>query len=823
MNTKTTLLLAVVLVVLGGFYYYGMMVYTPLPGPVIGPPPVRGPSHVARDLLEEKLGDVAKIVCKRKGDEEWVFEKTAGTSDAGEDVWRMTSPLDVKCVKWEVDKISRGFDSLQYELSYRPGEPGAVTAAEAGLDPPELTVTMTDAEGETVTIEVGRPASGRETYVRLAGSEDICVGKSDLGNLIKDNALEYRDQQLWTFMPDDVTRVEIMDRSDIDNPVSYAFARDGARWMMESPVTAGATPKVDDMIRAMSRVRAIKWHDDDADRLATYGLKPAPLTVRATVEEAIPPEDEPEDEAESGEEATEASEVEQEPIEKESLKKVTVYELHLSDRSPIGEDTKTYVRIGDEPAVATLMKSTADKFKPVMPEWREMHITTVNVNTAKRIELTLPEGSATLVKQAGGWSFDGDGGGAEGSAVSDLLKAVGDLTAVVFIDEEPEDLASYGLDEPQAEIRLTIPGVEGVERITVGGYTDEATKRLVYVRRNELAPVGKVRRSDVAKLIQGPHIYRDRTIVDVLPSRFERIALSTENQFTGGRTEVTLEHSDDAWHMVEPVSAPVREDQINRLVDALGGLRAEQVVAEQGEPSAYGLHAPAVTVALTHRPPTEYRIEEAGDESSEDVGDMEEEGDKPRAAVPVEVQPPSETLELSVAEHDGKCYAKRSDRPTIYEVTKDFFKQFLAEYRTDRVMDFDDTLVRRLSIRHGDETHVFEKREDRWTYQPEPDLPLDSAKVENLVLQVRDVRTPRYVTYVAQNLDTYGLSNPFREVTVTLEDGTSHVLWVSDQLGDDGTDRGFYAAVKGRNDVLLLTAVSAKRFQVSLDELEESR
>ncbi len=809
MNTKTTLSLAVVLVVLGAFYY----VVRSRPKPIdADTAPVRAvaASAVTRDLLEDKLSNVVKVVCKRKDGEEWVFEKDTETSEAGQGVWRMTSPLQMKCVRWEVDKFGNRLGNLQYELSYKPGEPGAITAAQAGLQPPEVIVTLTDADDRTVTVEIGKPTSDRETYVRLAGSNEICVGQSNLRDLVKDRAVQYRDKQLWDFKPENVTRVEIVDRGDADAPVRYAFSKDGARWMMESPVTARATSKVDDMLRAMSRLRAVQWHDDEPDRLVTYGLAPASVSVRTTVEEEIPVEKEQEAKVEEGVE---------EPPEITTEKKVTVYELHLSGQSPIGEDTKTYMRVGDEHAVATVMKTTTDKFKPVMSEWREMRITPVNVGAATRIELTTPEGLATLVKKEGEWSFEPDGGRAEDSAVGDLLGAIEGLSAVVFIDEEPTDPALYGLDEPQAEIRLTVPGVEGFERITVGGYTDEKAKRLVYVRRNELASIAKVRTPDVVKLIEGPRLYRDRTVVEVLPSRFERIRLSTENRFLGGRNEVTLSRHDNTWSMAEPVVASVLEEQIDKLVEALGGLRAEQVVSEAGEPSAYGLHAPAVTVALTYKPPVEYRIEQPSEGEPDKSG---EEGDKTKPAEPIEVQPPARTLELKVAKHDGKYYAKRSDRGTVYEMGGDFFKQLVAEYRTDRVMDFEDGDVRRLSIRKGDQTHVFEKKEDGgWVYQAEPDLPLDSKKVYNLLLQVRDLRTKRYVRHAESDLSAYGLSTPSHEVMITLDDGSSQVLWVSAKKGDDGTDKGYYATVEGRSGVFLLTADSLQRFDVSLDDLEE--
>ena len=96
-------------------------------------------------------------------------------------------------------------------------------------------------------------------------------------------------------------------------------------------------------------------------------------------------------------------------------------------------------------------------------------------------------------------------------------------------------------------------------------------------------------------------------------------------------------------------------------------------------------------------------------------------------------------------------------------------------------------------------------------------------RVDNLLLQIRDLRTQRYIRHAAGDLATFGLSAPSQEVAVLLKDGTSRVLWVSDQLGGDGTDKGFYAAVKGRSGVFLLTTDSAKRFEVSLDELESDR
>ncbi len=801
MNFKSTIVLAGVLAALVVAYTVSRTMPKPAESSETSvPKPVSSPT--AQDIIEKKLGDVVKVVCQVKGKEAWTFEKKAPTEGTGAASWRMTAPMDMAVAAYEVDKFGRELGRLSYEVAYKPGEPGAVTALDAGLAPPEATVTLTDAAGATATVEIGKPASENETYVRLAGGDRVCVGKANLRTLWKSKALEYRDLQLWNFAPENVTRVEVIDRSAAGAPVNYAFAKDGGKWMMEAPVSARATGKVDELLRAISRMRVMQWHDDNREKLGVYGLDSGALTVRVTVEEKVPAKaDEPKPEAEDGEEEEEAQP-------KASEIKKSVFELHVADRSPIGEDTKTYVRVGNDSAIATVMKTTTDKLKPVMSEWRDMKITNANVDAATRIELLNQGRTAALVLKEGQWSFDGDGGRAEESATKELLQAVKDLSAVVYVEADSAEAASFGFSQPQAEVRLTVPGVEGIERIIVGAYTDDKTKRMVYVRRNDLPSIGKVRASDVEALLRAPSAYRDRTVFDLPAGQLQKIVLVTANRFVGGQNRVTIERGDEGWSMAEPVKAPVRGDRMEKLVESLSDLRASAIASETGEASAFGLNTPAVALKIVHQPPAEARIEPPAGEAE--------------PAKPVEVQPPPVTYELAVTEHDGKFYAKRSDKPTIYEVSGDIYKQLFDEYRTTDVLAFVDTKVKQLSIRKGGQTHVFVKDSGKWTYQAEPDLPLDAKKVDNLLLQVKDLKTERYVrNAAADDLATFGLSAPANEVIVVLDDGTRRVLHVSSQTNDKETDKGHYATVDNKRDVFILAPDQLKRIEVSLPELEK--
>ena len=777
MKTNTTLFLALALA--GLVVWYLAVGSKPAVEPDASAPtaPRMQASSASRELTEKPLGDVVKVTCERKGhDEPWVFEKDATSDATGRSAWRMTAPTEMKCMSWELDKYASRLGGLSYELSYKPGDAGAVTADRAGLAPPEATITMTDAEGESVTIDIGRPASSTTTYVRVGDSDEICVGSGNLKDLLKDSPLDYRDKQLWRFEKDRAVRIEIDDRSDAASPQAYVFVRDGARWMMAEPVTARVTSKVDELVTGIMRLNVVKWLDDDAGKLGVYALREPALSVRVTVEELVPAEDAGSDE---------------EPAPEPGTRQV-VHELHVSARSPLGEDTKVYVRAGVENAVGTIFKSAADKFKPVMAEWRDMHLTTADVAAATRVELVTPDGPMTIAKEQGAWRFEPDGGLAEASVVTDLLSAVGDLSAVVFVDDGADDAAA-GLDAPRAEIRLMIPGTEGVEHLVIGDYTDPATRRLAYARRNEQA-IAKVRDADLAKLLQGPTIYRDRTIVEELPSRFASITLSSRNPFDDGPSEITLARDGTAWEMVAPVEAPVQQEKIDKLIETLGGLRAERVAAGEAEASAFGLHAPAASVTVRLTP-----FGTADDETADD------------------------TITLAVAAHEGKHYARRTDRPTVYEMTGELLTLVTAEYRDDRVLLFDEGDVRQFSIRHDEVAHTFELVDDRWRLQAEPDLPLDDAKVKNLLLQIRDLRTPRYVRHTSAEPGSFGLTAPKHEVSVVLEGGQRLVLQVSAAIGSGDSDSGHYAAVAGRTEVFLLTPASIARFAVSLDELEAGR
>jgi len=906
-NFKTTLALAIALIAAAVFFYFT--------GSRKGAPEQ---PQAPTELLEEKpvlpadLGNVTRITCKAGDQAEWVFEKqksepagvgldeSPGGSPAD---WHMTAPLQAKAAGWQVDGIVRRLTQLKYKVKHAAGSAGAPTTAETGLEPPVCTVTLQVEGGKSYGVQVGKDLSDQETYVRLAGSNDLYVASPALGKLLKKSAIEYRDQRLLEFQPTEVKKIEITDRPEGGPPTVYTLVRAGAGWTIETPSKASAvTEKINTLAQTISGLRVTEWVKDDVDDFLPYGLEDEGLDVHITVEEPAPekPESQPA-------EATEGEQPATAPAEEPSPPPV-VHEfiVHVSRRSPLDEPTKVYVRVGDERAVGTLAKATADRLVPKLAEWQDMRVTAADVTSADRIELTTTQdgttSSAVFAKEQGVWQDAQNGTPIDARSAGELLDQIKGLKAQNFTPWE-SDAAAFGLDQPQATIVLNVPGLPEAERFAVGGYSDPQTRRMVYVRYKESNSVAKVRVADVAKLIRPPAEYRDRTVFDLKPEHIEKITLSRQDELTDAQFGFTLARRDGQWQMVQPVQAEVAAEPAKKLAAALGKLRAERVLSET-DPAAVGLTDPLVRCQFVYQPPeitkytevpvnggpaaaqsptdtaepasaapapapssttpndndddlandnsveatpvspvpppgasSEYEapLESESEEGARQAppatppasesspalepstgseparvgpGDAGAPATSPQAATqPAEkpktrlkaekVKPPSQTYDLLVTEHEGKVYARRGDQQTIYELTPDVLATLREEYRTPELFSFQDSQAAAVTaFDNQGRPMTFRKEGDGWQCTASPDLPIDPKKVTNLLLQIKDIKTDRYVSLAAEDLSAFGLDQPWRSVTVELEGGATVGLLISERQCEKDKEHRHFGMLK---------------------------
>ena len=86
---------------------------------------------------------------------EQVFVSDDADEDAAAASWKMVEPAEAEVQAWQVREIASRIKRMKVAITYKPGQPGAVTAAEAGLEPPRAVVELTNKEGVVSEVEDG--------------------------------------------------------------------------------------------------------------------------------------------------------------------------------------------------------------------------------------------------------------------------------------------------------------------------------------------------------------------------------------------------------------------------------------------------------------------------------------------------------------------------------------------------------------------------------------------------------------------------------------------------------------------------------------------
>ncbi|MFQ5491970.1 MAG: DUF4340 domain-containing protein [Phycisphaerae bacterium] len=817
MNTKTTMFLAVALAGLLG------LIWVAGPEPGAAGVPEAAPTELLGDkpLIAEDFGEVVKLVCAQDKGPDWVFEKSK-EADAGDNDWQITAPFQAKAAGWQVKGIAGKLTGARYKIKYLETD-SEVTPKRAGLEPPKATVTLFNEKGDSVTVQVGRVKGEGQTFVRLGDAGDLYLVTLALDRLLKEKLVEYRDNQLFSAGKEHIQRLEIIERDEGEEATTFVLVRSGDSWTFEAPFKAAAVKeKIDAAAGALATMRVAQWVEADVANLGMYGLDAPALTVRARVEEPAPEPEANKDENESGEEDQPPAP----PIVSELV-------LYVSGRSPIGDATKVFVRQGGDRAVGMMTKSLVDRLRLNPVEWRDMRVSTIEATAADRVELTTADGSAVLVKKGTVWEDQSGQMRLDTGAVNELLAAIYNLKAQNFVEMGERSAGEFGLDGPQAVIRVSVPGVPEAEVIEVGGYTDPVRRRMVYVRRSHGDSIAKVRVADMGKLTRPLADYRDRTILSLNAGVLERIAISRADEVSGSRFEFGLAQRDGRLQISEPAALPTQAGPVNQITGMLKGLSATRVLGDVPVQD-YGLDEPVVRCEIRHLPPESTKLvqvepEETGEpEKTADGSTGEEEGSKDsEAAVPTfrpeKYQPPAQTYTLEVGESGGKVYAKLAGKPTVYEVARQVLTVLQAELHEPAVFAFEESQVETVTVSESDGlVHRFVKEDAGWQYEAEPDLPIDPKRVQDLLLRLKDIKTERYVSYAGADAAAYGLDQAWKRVAVKVEGGAEQALLVSAGVCEQDPDKRHYAMLEGSEKVFLISSDTIGRFDIDLAEFEKS-
>jgi hypothetical protein len=125
-------------------------------------------------------------------------------------------------------------------------------------------------------------------------------------------------------------------------------------------------------------------------------------------------------------------------------------------------------------------------------------------------------------------------------------------------------------------------------------------------------------------------------------------------------------------------------------------------------------------------------------------------------------------------------------------------------------------------VKEGAVTHTFARGNDKWTYEAEPDLPLDHSKVENLLGQFQNLSTDAFVVHATADQGLYGLPEPEREIRIEVAGGKELVLSISGMSSQVPAVSGRFAASSATPGVFVLSESVLQALRVDLDALGAS-
>jgi len=292
---------------------------------------------------------------------------------------------------------------------------------------------------------------------------------------------------------------------------------------------------------------------------------------------------------------------------------------------------------------------------------------------------------------------------ADNGTISTMLSTLTSTKQERVVEEKPTDLTQYGLDKPKLKIEVKKDANSAPESVWIGRDTPVGSS--TYAKTGASEAVYKISNSLRQSWDQEVKGLRSKNVWTI--NRADVSEIEVQN----AKGSFILKKGDkDQWALARE-NLPADNSETNRTLNSLVDLKATDFVSEDGKDAAnFGLGKPTARVFLAVAK------------------------DKPR-------------LEIAFGKAKDKFYAKRSDRPIIYQVDKDTVEKMerpATAYRGTEIAIFNRFEVKRLKWEHGKETLELLKEDKGWTLPAEPTVLIDNAKVDAFLTKLQDTKISKY-------------------------------------------------------------------------------
>ncbi len=214
----------------------------------------------------------------------------------------------------------------------------------------------------------------------------------------------------------------------------------------------------------------------------------------------------------------------------------------------------------------------------------------LEVDTINEVKLTYNGETSLLRKSDSGWAMvEPVQTEADPAEVISLVQALVNLELVRVLDENPGDLAPFGLAAPSVAVEFKGAGVSG--SLKLGRKTP--TQGEMYAQKNGEKAVFLVSSSQDSTFNRTPFNLRDKKIL-----KFDREKADTLTLARAGQS-MTLARTGSEWKVTGPVASRSDYTTVEGLLSQLSSANMSTLVTSDGKDLAkYGFDQPAMSVTL---------------------------------------------------------------------------------------------------------------------------------------------------------------------------------------------------------------------------------
>ncbi len=407
--------------------------------------------------------------------------------------------------------------------------------------------------------------------------------------------------------------------------------------------------------------------------------------------------------------------------------------VRVGDDHPMGNKVYLARLNGSRVLTAGITRNRLDR---EVHDLRDKTILDFKTPQITKVELIRNGKTLSLKKNEESWEVSEEKITAEGneSEITNLLNTIQAARIEQFIEEQPEQLTSYGLNNSKLTVKLTTS--QKNEPITLfigkksahGFYAKTPLKENIFVINQSLFDTLNNR-----ELVD----FLNKSLVDFNDDDLVKVTLRMDDG------SVDLIRDKQKWTMVKPVNMKANTATINSLLFDLKNVRIVEFITTHTKNSkTFNFEQPEKEINLTYKNGKTWALKLGNQTSSQD-----------------------------------HYFAQRSDDETVFTLQKSSVESIfrsLHDLKDRTVLKFDDDVVREIQIHDSKLTFILKKSTDKWNLTlPKPSDSIQSFIGKDILWTLNSIEFESVLAKDPGNTVT-GLTNP--KVSVKLLDGKSTIL-----------------------------------------------